>query len=159
MKITNSISTCIIFFPYIIASAMEENNIKKNEKDSKEEKIYFEIKVSSDVEEESILCSNFWKSKIGKGNYTFKLKEKKTDDKSLEKYIKVLKDLYGKIYTDAEMYNYIENLKKDNQICTYLVEIKKDILDKLDPEKDFCKMFLWCVSIIEIKGIENIFKG
>ena len=70
MKITNSISTCIIFFPYIIASAMEENNIKKNEKDYKEEKICFEIKVFSDVEEKYILCNSFWNDKIGEGNYS-----------------------------------------------------------------------------------------
>lgn len=57
------------------------------------------------------------------------------------------------------MNNYIENFKKNNQICTYLVEIKKDRLDKLNPENDFCNMFLWCVLIIEINGIENIIKG
>ena len=77
MKITNSISTCIIFFPFIIASAMEENNIKKNEKDYKEEKIYFGIKVSCNVKEEDILDNSFWKDKIGKENYTFILKKKK----------------------------------------------------------------------------------
>ena len=38
MKITNSISTCIIFFPFIIASAMEENNIKKMKKITKKKK-------------------------------------------------------------------------------------------------------------------------
>ena len=64
MKITNSISTCIIFFPFIIASAMEENNIKKNEKDYKKEKICFEIKVSSNVKKEDILSSSFWRDKI-----------------------------------------------------------------------------------------------
>ena len=144
MKITNNISTCIIFFPYIIASAMEENNIKKNEKDSKEEKIYFEIKVSSDVEEEYILCSNFWKSKIGKENYTFKQKKKETDSKSLKKCIEDVKDLCGEIYTEAEINDYIENFKENNKICTYLVEIKKDILDKLTPAEDFFYIFLWC---------------
>ena len=160
MKITNSISTCIIFFPFIIASAMEENNIKKNEKDYKEAKICFEIKVSSDVEEEYILCNEFWTDKIGEENYTLTLKKEETDYKSLGKYIKDFedcKDLYGEIYTEDEMNNYIEKNKKNNQIFTYLVEIKKDRLDNLDPEKDFCDMFLRCSNIQSIKGIENIF--
>jgi len=162
MEITNRISTCIIFFPYIIASAMEESNIKKNEKDYEEEKICFEIKVSSNVEKEDILSSSFWREKIGTENYTLTLKKKEPDYKSLEKCIKDfedLKDFYGEIYTDAEKNKYIENFKENNQICTYLVEIKKYKLDELDPEKDFCGMFLWCDSIIEINGIENIING
>ena len=162
MEITNRISTCIIFFPYIIASAMEENNIKKNEKDYEEEKICFEIKVSSNVGKEDILSSSFWREKIGTENYTLILKEKETDYKSLEKCIKdfeYFKDFYGEIYTDAEKNNYIENFKENNQICTYLVEIKKYKLDELDPEKDFCYMFLNCFNIRSIKGIENIFNG
>ena len=159
MKITNNISTCIIFFPYIIASAMEENNIKKNEKDYKKEKICFEIKVSSNVKEEDILGSSFWKDKIGKENYTFILKKKETDYKSLKKSIKDFKDLYGEFFTEDVMNYHIERIKKDNQIFTYLVEIKKDRLNNLDPEKDFCDMFLRCSNIKRIKGIENIFNG
>ena len=159
MKITNNISTCIIFFPYIIASAMEENNIKKNEKDYKEEKIYFGIKVSCNVKEEDILDNSFWKDKIGKENYTFILKTKETDSKSLKKCIEDVKDLCGEIYTEAEINDYIENFKENNQICTYLVEVKKDKLDKLKPAEDFCDMFLWCSNIKSIKGIENIFNG
>ena len=77
MKITNSISTCIIFFPFIIASAMEENNIKKNESNYQEKKICFEIKVSSNAKEEDILNNTFWTDKIGTENYTLKLKKKK----------------------------------------------------------------------------------
>ena len=162
MEITNRISTCIIFFPYIIASAMEENNIKKNEKDYKKEKICFEIKVSSNVKKEDILSSSFWRDKIKTENYTLTLKKEEPDYKSLERCIKDFKDLkdfYGEIYTDAEKNKYIENFKENNKICTYLVEIKKDILDKLKPAEDFCDMFLWCDSIIEINGIENIING
>ena len=69
MKITNSISTCIIFFPFIIASAMEENNIKKNESNYQEKKICFEIKVSSNAKEEDILNNTFWTDKIGTENH------------------------------------------------------------------------------------------
>ena len=91
MEITNRISTCIIFFPYIIASAMEENNIKKNEKDYEEEKICFEIKVSSNVGKEDILSSSFWRDKIKTENYTLTLKEEEPDYKSLERFIKDVK--------------------------------------------------------------------
>ena len=159
MKIRNSISTCIIFFPFIIASAMEENNIKKNESNYQEKKICFEIKVSSNVEKEDILNNAFWTDKIEKENYTLKLKKIEIDYKSLERYIKKFKDFYGKSYTEAEMNNYVEKLKKKNQISTYSVEINKDSLDKLNPEEGFCYMFLWCVDIIEINGIEKIING
>ena len=159
MEITNRISTCIIFFPYIIASAMEENNIKKNEKDYKKEKICFEIKVSSNVKKEDILSSSFWRDKIKTENYTLTLKEEEPDYKSLERFIKDVKGLCEEFYTEADINNSIENFKENNKICTYLVEIKKDILDKLKPAEDFCDMFLWCDSIIEINGIENIING